>query len=166
MKSLIEDKVNEKLNEVVKKCFLLNRIMDRGMSILAVKFAMNNTVNQIHPKLAHLYPKLADNVSDYQGARDCLTVYGETPLDDSDYTTPLDFFNKILEYQEELEANVSEGIETAKEEMDFMTKVFMDSFLLSLIPVTNQILLLVDKAESYKDWMMFDADIEKFIILE
>jgi ferritin len=166
MKPLINDKVNNKLNEIVKKLFEGNRILDRCMTEFSVKFAMNNTEGQLHPKLAHLYPKLADVISDYQSARDCLTIYGETPLDDSDYNSPLDIFNKILEYQEDLESLVAESIDTAKEDSDYTTKVVLDKFLLDIVPVMNQILLLVDKAESYKDWMMFDADIEKFIILE
>jgi hypothetical protein len=166
LKPLIDEKVNDKLNEIVTKCFLGNRIMDRGVSILSVKFVMTRTADQIHPKLAHLYPLLGDTISDYQGARNCLTIYGETPLDDSDYNSPLDFFNKMLDYQEDLEALVSESIDVAREEMDYTTKIVLENFLVTLIPVTNQILLLIDKAEKYTDWMLFDADVKKFIILE
>ena len=167
MKALINDTVNNKLNDIIKMLFGGNRIMDRGMSILSVKFVMNKTVDNIHPKLAHLYPKLADVISNYQGSRDCLSIYGLTPLENTDYSTPLEFFERMAEYQQDLESLVSEGIELAKENSDYMTKVFLDSFLLSLIPVMNQLLLLVDKMESYKDqWMLFDANVEDWIILE
>ncbi len=143
--------------------------MDRGMSILDVKFVMNNTVKFLHPKLAHLFPLKADDVSEYQSSRNCLTTYGQTPLDDSDYATPLEFFLKMLQYQQELESVIVEGIDLCKDEDDKVTKVFLEGFLLGLTSVTKQILLLIDKSEAYgndsKSLMQFDHNVEDFIIL-
>ena len=169
MQPLIKDNLNNFLSLIVTKLFEGNRIIDRGMSILDVKFAMNNTVEFLHPKLAHLFPLKADNISEYQSSRNCLTIYGQTPLDDSDYIVPLDFFIKMLQYQQELESVVSEGIDLCKDEDDRMTKVFLESFLLGLIPITKQISLLIDKSEAYgndsKSLMDFDHNVEDFIIL-
>ena len=143
--------------------------MDRGMSILDVKFVMNNTVKFLHPKLAHLFPLKADDVSEYQLSRNCLTTYGQTPLDDSDYAIPLDFFLKMLQYQQELESVIIEGIDLCKDEDDKVTKVFLESFLLGLVPITKQILILIDKSEAYgsdsKSLMQFDHNVGDFIIL-
>jgi hypothetical protein len=166
LRSLIIDNVNNGLNDIVKTLFLGNRICDRAMSILSVKFAMNNTVNLIHPKLAHIYPKLADVVSDYQGDRNCLTVYGDTPLDNMDYVSPQDFFERILDYMIDLESQCYEVLNKAQDESDITTVIFLQNFINTLIPVTSQCLLFVDKCEAYKgDWMSFDHNIEDFITL-
>jgi hypothetical protein len=166
LKSLISENINTGLNNIIKQCFLGNRICDRAMSVLATKFAMTNSVNLLHPRLAHIFPKLADILSDYQADRDCLSVYGETPLDASDYVSPLDFFNKILDYMTELESLCYEVFSKAKDESDMTTFVFLQDFVKTLIPVTAQCLLLVDKAEAYgNQWMLFDHDAENFITL-
>lgn len=165
MHPLIPQQINNKLDEIVTKCFEGNRIADRGMSILAVKFAMNKTESLLHEKLAHLFPKLADVVSSYQGDRNNLTVYGFTPKDDSDYQTPLNLFERMLVYMNELETLVSDSIDESRDE-DQTTYVFLEEFLRSLVPVTSQVLLLVDKAELYDgQWMLFDHNVEDFIIL-
>lgn len=164
MRPLIPDKLNGRLDEIVTKCFEGNRIADRGMTILSVKFAMNKTESRLHPKIAHLFPALADKVSEFQGARNNLTFYGLTPADNSDYSKPLDFFEKILSYMNDLETLVSDVLDEAREE-DTSTYVFLEEFMRSLIPLTSQCLLLVDKAELYQDNMLFDHHIDDFIIL-
>ena len=167
MRSLINDNVNNGLNNIVKMLFDGNRICDRAMSILSVKFAMNNTVKIIHPRLAHLYPLLADVVSDYQGDRNCLTVYGETPLDQTDYASPTDFFERILDYMTDLESLCYDVLNSAKEDSDMTTVVFLQSFIEILIPVTSQCLLFVDKCEAYNgQWMLFDHQVEDFVTLK
>jgi len=165
LKQLIPQELNSKLDEIVTKCFEGNRISDRGMSVLGVKFAMNNTENLLHEHLAHYFPVLADKVSSYQGSRNCLTVYGLTPEDSSDYETPLAFFEKLLEYMMDLESSIGDAIELAKDD-DHATFSFLVGFLNDIVKVTNQCLLLVDKAEAYgEDIMAFDRGIELFVIL-
>lgn len=167
MRSLITNNVNTKLDEIVTYCFLGNRIADRAMSVLDIKFVMNKTSSILHEKLAHLFPQLGDVVSSYQSSRNCLTIYGETPRDDSDYFTPKEFFEKMLDYMTELESLCNDAYVLSEEESDFTTSSFLQKFIRILIPVTNQCILLVDKAEQYNnDWMRFDHDIEDFIILK
>lgn len=166
MGALISESVNKKLDEIVTFCFLGNRISDRAMSVLDVKFVLPNTASILHNKLAHLFPQLADVVSEFQGSRNCLTVYGMTPLDDTDYLSPQSFFVKILEYMQDLESLCFDTRDVAKEDRDYATLSFIDDFIELLIPVTKQCLLLVDKGDAYAgDWMKFDHDIDKFIVL-
>ena len=104
-------------------------------------------------------------VSGFQGSRNNLTVYGVTPLDSSDYSHPLDFFEKLLEYMMDLESLISEGIELSMHD-DAITFSFLLGFIKQVSNVTNQCLLLVDKAELYKDdCKSFDERIESFVIL-
>ena len=166
MAGLIKDNVNEWLNILVGDMFAMNRLLDRQMSILSVTFVMNNTEKHLHVPLSHSYPILSDKISDYQTSRNCLTVYPETPKDDSDYNSPLDVFNKMLEKQLYIEDHISEAMLFVFDEGDMMTYAFLQKFLLGFNKYSEQIMLLVDKASNYNDnWMAFDHDIKKFIIL-
>ena len=162
---LIPEVLNNKLDNIVTKCFEGNRIADRGMSILNVKFVMNKTEAVLHRKLAHLFPLLADEVSEFQASRNNLTFYGQTPSDGSDYEKPFDFFQKMLDYMMDLETLVSETMQYAREE-DAVTYAFLEDFLEEITLVTEQCLLLVDKAKAYgENIMLFDSNIEDWVIL-
>lgn len=166
MKSLIPSTINSKLDEIVTLCFVGNRICDRAMSVLDVKFAMNKSSEILHEKLAHLFPKIADVVSSYQASRNCLTVYGVTPRDDTEYNNPADFFNKILEYMNDLESMCYESYNLAIDESDITTAAFLQKFVRMIAIITNQCILLSDKSDAYDgDWMRFDHDIDDMIIL-
>lgn len=168
--SLINDRVNNSLNLLVQKCFEGNRILDRIMSQLSIKFTMNHTSDALHPILAHAFPLIADLIGDYQDSRNALTSYLETPMDNTDYETPLNLFTRFFNYMEELEGSICDVIDIVEEENDRMTKVFLEKFLLAIQPYTAQAILLVDKISMYgdepQDWMQFDRNIDDFLIVE
>ena len=168
--SLINNKVNDALNLLVGKMFEGNRILDRQMSQLSVKFAMNHTSDALHPLLAHAFPLLSDQIGDYQDSRNALTVYLETPSDSTEYLSPIELFTHFYNYMEELEGSVCDVISIVEDENDRMTKVFLEKFLLTIQPYTAQAILLVDKISSYgnepKDWMQFDRNVDDFLIVE
>ena len=167
---LLTKEIKKTLEDIVGYCFYSNRILDRICSILSVSFVMPVTSDLIHHKLAHKYPLLADDISGYMDARDCTTIYGETPRGDQDYESPLDCFNKMLEINLKLERYIKEAIETSHKDSDYTTKVFLENFLLKIIPITKDILLLIDKMEMYGDSdisiMKFDHDIKDFGVFE
>lgn len=165
MRPLISEELNSKINFLVGRCFEFNRLLDRQMSLLDTKFCMPKTSSILHAKIAHKFPFYADVLSDYQSARNNLTVYPQTPIGANDYNKPLDIFEAMLGFMEEFENDVYIVCESADNESDYMTKVFLDSFMLSLIPMTKQILLLVDKCEAYSDMQLFDSNIEDWIVL-
>ena len=165
MRQLIPDTLNAKLDEIVTKCFEGNRIADRGMSVISVKFAMNKTEKHLHSTLAHKFPALADVVSGFQDSRNNLTFYGLTPEDRSDYSSPSEFFEKMLEYMYDLENLITETADIAREE-DFATFAFLTKFMGKVSDVTAQCILLADKSQAYRnDIMGFDHRIKDFIIL-
>ena len=146
---LISKEMKVSLEKIISHCFYNNRILDRMCSILSVTFVMPITSNILHHNLAHLYPLLADDISDYMDSRDCTTIYGETPIGDQEYDTVLDCFNKILEINLRLESLIKESIVLAQSINDYSTKVYLERFLLKILPITKDILLLIDKAEMY-----------------
>jgi hypothetical protein len=164
--SLLSELVNRKLDELLTACFAGNRLCDRAMSVLDVKFVMNKTVSILHPGIAHLFPKLGDIVSEFQSDRNQMSIYGVTPFDATDYNSPQEFFEKLLYFVEDLEALAYDVKQVAIDENDHATVTFADDFVETLIPLTKQCLLLVDKGNAYKgDWMRFDHDINDFFIL-
>jgi hypothetical protein len=71
----------------------------------------------------------------------------------------------MLDYMQDLEALVYEIMDSSNEE-DIVTYIFLQKFMLDLIPIMSQCLLLVDKGEDYKNnWMLFDHNISDFVIL-
>lgn len=168
--NLLNTPVEDSLNLLIQRLFLGNRILDRMMSNLTVKFVMPKTESILHEKLAHSYPKMADYFSGHMEDRNCMAKYLVTPEDVTEYTNPMEIFNKYLEYQLELEELVCECISIAKDDGDMMTELALKEFLSgSLKKYTKQALLLVDKFDIYKDskinWMHFDNQIEDFVIV-
>jgi ferritin len=167
MRPLISDKLNSKLDEIVTYGFYANRVADRIASIIGTKFVLNNTEEIFHKMISHLYPLLSDDISTYQANRNNLTFYGATPADNSDYPSPLSAFEKMLEINEDYEALITEVVDVAIEEQDLSTKVFLERFLLTIIPITAQLLLFVDKLELYGDkFITFDNQVRKYILPE
>ena len=166
MEGLLSEKTKLVLEKIIQHCFYINRMADRMVSVLSVKFVMPNTSNIIHKNYAHWAPIYADLISDYMDSRDCTTIYGETPRGDQEYENPLDCINKALEMNIELEKLLKKSIETSLEERDYTTMVFLQNVLYKIIPVTKDLLLLVDKMELYgdtpKDWMKLDHDVPSF----
>jgi len=165
MRPMISEQLNSKIDFLIGKCFEFNRLLDRQMSLLDTKFCMPKTSSKLHPLIAHKFPFFADVLSDYQSARNNLTTYPATPIGSKDYETPLDIFEDMLSFMQEFENDIYIVCEFANSENDYMTKVFLDSFMISLIPMTKQLLLLVDKCEAYSDMQLFDSNIEDWIVL-
>jgi len=168
-KPLLSDTVNNSLNLLIQKLFGGNRLLDRQMSILSVKFVMKKTSDVCHPVLAHAYPLLLDEIGDYQDSKNCLTDYLDTPTNIADYETPIDLFQTYLDYSLELEEFIFDCISICENEGDRTTKAFLDKFLLQIQEYTSQAQLLLDRMSQYKDspsdWMEFDRDIERIIFI-
>lgn len=163
---LISKEIKAALEKIISHCFYSNRMLDRMCSVLSVSFVMPITSSILHHNLAHYYPILADYISDYMDGRDCTTIYEETPRGDQEYDTPLDCFNKLLEINLHLEKLITDAIILSQSNGDYTTKVYLEEFLLKIIPITKDILLLVDKAELYGDSdsgiTRLDSDITDF----
>lgn len=166
---LISEKLNNQLNELVGKCFAINRMLDRGMSLLKVRWKLINTSNILHPKVAHAYPaeKFADGISDYQASRGNETIYPETPVGNKEYNNPMEFFIDYYKENIALENMIKDTIDEAIEEGDTTTKVFLDKILMNLLPFTALSQDLVDLVEKYGNdnfhLQMLDSVIEKYI---
>ena len=82
---MLSERTSEALDILVGQYFQLNRTFDRCVSWMEVKFAMPNAANIIHHKLAHLWPLMADSVSDFKHQWNITTYYPETHGDKREY---------------------------------------------------------------------------------
>ena len=168
---LISEKLNNMLCEIIGECFAINRMLDRGMSLLDTKFAMKNTAALLHPGLAHVFlgSKFADGIGDYIGSRNNLVYYPATPIGDKDYIAPLEFVKDFYTHMINLQTMTYDAIDEAGEEGDYSTKVFLDGFLKNIVEYTDIAQTLIDVFNSYGfssvNLQLLDANIDKHIHL-
>ena len=168
---LISEKLNNMLCEIIGECFAINRMLDRGMSLLDTKFAMKNTAALLHPGLAHVFlgSKFADGIGDYIGSRNNLVYYPATPIGNKDYIAPLEFVKDFYAHMINLQTMTYDAIDEAVEEGDYSTKVFLDGFLKNIVEYTDIAQTLIDVFNSYGfssvNLQLLDANIDKHIHL-
>ena len=168
---LISEKLNNMLCEIIGECFAINRMLDRGMSLLDTKFDMKNTAALLHPGLAHVFlgSKFADGIGDYIGSRNNLVYYPATPIGDKDYIAPLEFVKDFYTHMINLQTMTYDAIDEAVEEGDYSTKVFLDGFLKNIVEYTDIAQTLIDVFNSYGfssvNLQLLDANIDKHIHL-
>lgn len=168
---LISEKLNNMLCEIIGECFAINRMLDRGMSLLDTKFAMKNTAALLHPGLAHVFlgSKFADGIGDYIGSRNNLVYYPATPIGDKYYIAPLEFVKDFYTHMINLQTMTYDAIDEAVEEGDYSTKVFLDGFLKNIVEYTDIAQTLIDVFNSYGfssvNLQLLDANIDKHIHL-
>ena len=164
--SLISEKMSNILDNLIGEFFIVNRMLDRGMSVLAIKFKIPHVSNFVHQNLAHIYigDKFADAIGDYKHSRDCAIVYPQTPIGDKDYDSPYQLFEELYNKNVYLEDTLKDAIDEACEEGDLVTKKFLGKILVNLTEYTAISKNLVDIFEpcgtdAFK-LTLIDADID------
>lgn len=163
---LISQETKDVLNRLVQSGFIANRIWDRGLSVLNVKFAMNNFEKIFHVGLAHRFPvDWSDTISEILSAYNELTDYFETPTDSSIYSTPLEFFEKNLRFHEETYVLIKRAIDIAVDNGDYNAKTELEKFMIVFNKYINQAILLKDKSIQYgNEYAKFDHDCGDFFL--
>ena len=73
MDKLLTQDTIDILYDLIKACFIMNRKLDRQVSVLGSQFAMNNTAKLCHLNIAHYFPSLSDKIGEQ-----CLERYKKT----------------------------------------------------------------------------------------
>lgn len=152
------------LYELISECFSLNRKLDRQVSVLGTKFAMNNTAQLCHQGFAHLFPKLADEIGEKCLERYNISVeYGFTQEAKEDYSTAQDIINLINEEVIEFQNMLMGAVKFTYDNGDIQIYSDLLEILKDYNKIVEQSILLVDKAELYKDNMAnYDAHIKDY----
>ena len=86
--AIISEATKSAVTELIAQCFVENRMLDRMVSVLGVKFVYNQTADHIHHGMAHLYPVLADEIGEKCLERyNIPVIYGATPAGNQDYSS-------------------------------------------------------------------------------
>jgi len=163
---LIDNRTIKEINLISQQCFWLNRVTDRAVSVLSIKFGMPITANIIHQKLAHKYPLLADDVNEILDMFNEYTDYLETPADVRDYEDIVELFQSILDENIKLYDMVRNAIFVCRETTDVNVETHLLDFLEDVNEYVAQTITLRDKAVSLKDNVeMYELLINKIFTL-
>lgn len=167
-KGLIDNTINNMLNDLVGKCFHLNRILDRGMSLLGVRWNMIQSAEILHEELAHAFlgNDFADKISNYQATRSCETIYPATPTGDTEYNSPKELFDYVMSEVLVFQDMLYDTYEAANEAGDIATKSLCGSVIGNLVEMTNKIQAILDLFENFGTtplgMALLDASIDKY----
>lgn len=163
---MLSDKTSEALDYLVGAYFDLNRTFDRAVSVMEVKFAMPNAANIIHYRLAHLWPLMADVVSDFKHQWNVTTVYPETHRDARDYQNLEDMMAALLKETLDVYEIIKQAYAIAKEESDFNANAMLQELMRDMNKVVAQVVVLDDKAKQIPtDFDNYDRHIDSWGIV-
>jgi ferritin len=165
MRFLKED-TYEKLLQLLQKTFQMNSHSDNCAYWLDF-YGFVNTQDIVHSKYAHMFPELADKISDLMTKLNVRPKRLALEADDKDYENYVllfaDIYNKFVEYQN----FIIEVIDIAEMNEDKEVVIFLENYLDNLYIFLKQTRIWKDKAETYgidKDYC-FDKDFDKFVIV-
>lgn len=166
---LLSKNISSQLNDLVTKCFMINRFLDRSMSLLSVHFKMPNSSKKLHPILAHsiLGDDFADSISDYKNSKDVDTIYGATPIGNEMYNNPSEIWYRYQKELLELRDLAYDIVDSSNEEGDYSTNDFVKKFISRIDPYLSQAQVLIDTFDSCDNnkfkLTMLDSQIDDFI---
>lgn len=147
----------------------MNRLLDRSVSLLNVKFHLINTAEILHYKAAHVYlgENFADYIAEYQALRGNETMYPATVAGNDVFDNPLGILLQFHSGNLEFENMIEDVIDDAEDIGDFTTKHFLEKLLDNLANMTALSATLVDM---FKDcgndkfkMLMLDSVIKGYI---
>lgn len=168
MDNLVSKPTQEALMEFVKQCFAMNRFLDRAVSVLGVKFAMNQLADLVHHGLAHAYPNLSDTAGEKcLEAYNISVIYGETPRGDEDYSTVSECIREINKRTIDFQTLTMGVCKIAHDNNDLQVYADMLDILKKVNEYVTQTILLEDKIEVYgNNIAAYDHDVKDFWILK
>ena len=155
------------LYEVINQCFQFNRFCDSLVSVLGVKFAMNNSSDKIHHSICHYTPSLSDSIGETCLERyNIIVEYGETRRERSNYTSVIEIISTLETRLIEFQNMYIGAMKIAFDNNDLHIYSELSKNIEDLSKIVGQSILLKDKIGFYGDDVMsFDHDIDKFWIL-
>ena len=154
------------VTELIGECFKMNRHLDRLVSVLGTKFAYNQTANFVHHGIAHYYPVLADSLGERCLERYNIPVfYAATPEGSQDYKSVVEIIKDLEKINIEFQSMMMGCAKIAFDNNDIHVYADLLDLLEDVNKVVEQVILLSDKIDIYKDNPAYDHDIPDFWIL-
>lgn len=163
---LISEETIELINKIIQRMFSHNRTWDRALGFMSTEWAFDNFNKTFHGGLAHLYPLLADKVSDILLRYNISPKYYETPSDTREYESMLEFFNTNINEHIKTYDLIKEAINTATLNGDINVEADLKEIVRIWNRFIEQSIVLRDKAQMFdKDLAMFDGFADQFYVL-
>lgn len=160
---LIDEKTSKDLDTLYGQMFNLNSMTDCMSSYLLNVWAMPQAANIIHHNLAHLFPLIADKISEIKDNYNIRSIRPAVPQHDEEFTNLVDMFDLLYnecEYTYEMIKLVNKG---ALENGDLNVHSDLMAILRDFNIVIGQVMTLKDKAHELVDkFDTFDSRIKKW----
>lgn len=171
-KERISPELTKRMEGLISTLFMLNRIMDRGLSICEVRWKLINFESKFHQIVAHAPPILSDRLTGYMAKRNVEVLYPDTTGGLRDYASPMEFFEFVLENFNRFEDEIEDTIDyAASVDKDNATKQFLQSFLATWVDYVATMNNIVDLAEQFAPnseslgLQIFDDEFEKAFVV-
>lgn len=165
---IVSKQTVDALYELIKQCFVENRLLDRCVSVLGVKFACNQSAELIHKGIAHYFPALSDKIGESTLERyNIPVVYGETPSGAEDYFSVAEIIHIVNQRVIDFQSMMMGVCRIALDNNDIHVYANLIELLRGVNLIVEQTILLSDKIDLYGDNITaFDHDVKDFWILE
>lgn len=164
---MINDRISKELENLQGLCFIGNSIADNVVYQLDVKFVMPRTTEIFHHKFSHVFPVLADNITDYASERNVYFHRPVVPENRKEYQNLTTAFGDLFDFMKDFEQAIIDIMDVCIEDNDKMTRKFLDNFLFEVKKYTAMTINACDyvdmNGDTPKDWMDMDARINKFM---
>ena len=166
---MVSKPTQDAIFELIKAAYSANRFLDRCVSVLNVKFAMNQTANLIHRGIAHWFPALSDKIGEQTLERYNISViYGETPSGAEDYNRASDIIAEVERRVIDFQTMFMGVCKIALDNNDIHVYSDLMDMLEDVNKIVEQVILLNDKMEVYGEERIgaYDHDVPDFWILK
>lgn len=144
---LISQETSEALDILVGKMFDLNRSFDRAVSWMQNVFSMPQASDIVHHNLAHLFPLLADSLTEIKDRYNIPSVYPETHKDDRKYENLFVMFTTLLKECSDGYEMIVKVEDIAISHKDKNVLADMVDFMQKYNELMGQVITLRDKAQ-------------------
>ena len=153
------------LDTLYGQFFNLNSLFDRAVSVMLNDWAMVQASDIIHHNLAHLFPLMADTISEIKDNYDESSVRPALEAHTETYDSLADMFDRLLDEciaTYDMIKLVNKG---ALERDDFNVHVELTSLMRSFNKIIGQMLTLNNKAHQIQSFDTFDFRIKDWGIV-
>lgn len=146
----ISDATYNQLNMLLQKSFDCNAQADNlAYNIDYTRYPL--IVDVYHHSFAHIFPQLADVVSDLMIKLNARPVRLGLPTYENEYLSLLDIFIDNDRMAEEYRQEIRKTIDIADMNNDYEVRIAMEDFLFKFLPYVKQSDIWRFKAEQYKE---------------
>lgn len=163
---LINEETSKALDVLYNQLFNLNAVYDNAVSYMLNEWCMPNASQIIHQNLAHVFPVMADMISEIKDNYDVRSIRTEIPRHDEEYEDLSDMMNTLYDYCENTYKILQQSSRIAMDNNDLNVLCDLVEFTKTFNKIIGQVITLQNKAEQMPtEYDKFDRHIDKWGII-